>query len=278
MLSTMSRALTGVLAVLYALLGLVLFVAPVWSATNFAWSVSPFVAMTVGGWCLGTAVYAGVTARLWRWSVVHPCLIYLWAFGVLEAAVVVVHRNALRLGVPLAWPYLLVVGLTVVAAVLGILDWARLRPAAAPEGLPVPWWVRGMLIGFVAIVSILGLLLLPRTTPTQGGIFPDRLTVFTVRAFGAFYAALAIGAIPTLLARRFAPILAFTWTGMALIVPILAAAIVNLDKFDFVARPDGLIYVGAYVVALFGALLFTGYERYATPSRPPAAVAAGAPR
>jgi hypothetical protein len=278
MLSTTSRALTGLLAVLYALLGLVLFVAPGWSAPNFAWSVSPFVAMTMGGWCLGTAVYAGVSARVWRWSVVHPCLVYLWAFGVLEAAVVVVHRNALRLGVLMAWPYLLVVGLTVVAAVLGILDWARLRPAAAPEGLPVPWWVRGLLIGFVAIVSILGLLLLPRTTPTQGGIFPDRLTVFTVRAFGAFYAALAIAAIPALFARRFAPILAFTWTGVALIGPILAAAIVHLDRFDFVARPDGLIYVGAYVVALLGALLFKGYERYVSPPRARGGVPAGAPQ
>ena len=274
----MSRALTGVLAVLYAVLGLVLFFAPGWSAPNFAWSVSPFVAMTMGGWCLGTAVYAGVSARRWRWSVVHPCLIYLWAFGVLEAAVVVVHRNALRLDVPMAWPYLLVIGVTVAAAVLGILDWARLRPAVRAGGLPVPWWARVMMIGFVAIVSVLGFLLLPRATPSQGGIFPDRLTVFTLRAFGAFYAALAIGAVPTLLARRFAPILAFTWTGMALIVPILAAAIVNLDKFDFVARPDGLIYVGAYVVALVGALLFKAYDRFAIPSGARADVPAGAPR
>lgn len=278
MLSTMSRALTGTLAVLYAVLGLVLFFAPVWSAPNFAWSVSPFVAMTMGGWCLGTAVYAWVSARVWRWSLIHPCLIYLWAFGVLEAAVVIVHRNALRLDVPMAWPYLLAVGTTVVATVVGILDWTRRRPAVTPEGLPVPWWVRGMMISFVVIVAILGLLLLPRTTPSQGGIFPDRLTVFTLRAFGAFYAALAIGAIPTLFARRFASILVFAWTGMALIVPILTAALVNLDKFDFVARPDGLIYVGTYVVVLFGALLFKGYERFATPSRARAALPVGAPQ
>ena len=278
MLSTMSRTLTGALAVLYAVLGLVLFFAPVWSAPRFAWSVSPFVAMTVGGWCLGTAVYAGVSARIWRWSVVHPCLIYLWAFGMLEAAVVIIHRNALRLDVPMAWPYLLAVALTVVASVVGILDWARLRPPATTEGLPVPLWVRVMMISFFVLVSILGLVLLPRSTPSQGGIFPDRLTVFTLRAFGAFYSALAIGAIPTLIAHRFAPILAFAWTGTALIVPILAAAIVNLEKFDFVARPDGLIYVGTYVVALFGAILFKAYERMATPAPADSALPVGAPR
>ncbi|HEX2185214.1 MAG TPA: hypothetical protein VHN78_06895, partial [Chloroflexota bacterium] len=164
-----------------------------------------------------------------------------------------------------AWLYLLAVGLTVVATVVGIQDWVRRRPALTAEGRPVPWWARAMLLAFFAFVLVLGVMLLARTTPSQGGIFTERLTLFTLRAFGAFYTSLAIGTIPTLFARGLAPVLAFTWTGVALIVPILAAAVVNLDKFDFVARPDGLIYIGAYVIALVGAVILKGYGQLASP-------------
>ncbi|HEY4691389.1 MAG TPA: hypothetical protein VIK33_18925 [Anaerolineae bacterium] len=64
MLSPTSRLLTRLMAVLYAVLGVILFFVPEWSAANFAWKVSPFVAMTMGGWCLGNAYFAWESARV----------------------------------------------------------------------------------------------------------------------------------------------------------------------------------------------------------------------
>src|SRR5690348_8128883 len=52
-LSLTSRWLTRVIAVTYLLLGLIMFVAPGWSAHHFPWKVSPFVAMTIGSYLLG---------------------------------------------------------------------------------------------------------------------------------------------------------------------------------------------------------------------------------
>ncbi|HET7144199.1 MAG TPA: hypothetical protein VFI68_09290, partial [Anaerolineales bacterium] len=64
MISALSRTLIRILAVLYIVLGAILFAAPAWSAANFSWKISPFVAMTMGGWCLGNAFTAWETARI----------------------------------------------------------------------------------------------------------------------------------------------------------------------------------------------------------------------
>ena len=47
-LSTRTRLLTRLASVAFGLIGVVFFVAPGYSATNFPWNVSEFVAMTIG--------------------------------------------------------------------------------------------------------------------------------------------------------------------------------------------------------------------------------------
>jgi len=59
-LSLTSRWLTRIITVAYLLLGLIMFVARSWSAHHFPWKVSPFVAMTIGSYLLGSAWMAGV--------------------------------------------------------------------------------------------------------------------------------------------------------------------------------------------------------------------------
>ena len=87
MLSPLARQLTYATAALYAVLGLVLFLLPNWASPRFAWNVSPFVAMTLGGWCLGNGFAAYVVVRRWRFSLVASGLTYLALFGVLETGV-----------------------------------------------------------------------------------------------------------------------------------------------------------------------------------------------
>jgi len=253
MLSPTSRWLTRILSALYAALGLILFLAPDWSAANFSWKVSPFVAMTMGGWCLGNAIIAWESARVWRWAVVHPNLIYLWLFGLLETIVLITFGDRLILDVVMAWPYIATLAVTLLAGVVGVVDWLRLRPALTPEGAPVSSGVRGGVIFFVVFVGFLavgGSLAQPGGLSTEGGVFPEKLSLFTVRAFAAFYAALSLAAVPLLWTKGSAPILAFGRVGIGLILPITVAAIVNLGQFDFAARPGGLVYFGAYLGTL----------------------------
>jgi hypothetical protein len=57
------------------------------------------------------------------------------------------------------------------------------------------------------------------------------------------------------------PVLVYLRGGVAQIVPITAAALVNLDRFDFRDHPLQLVYIGAYVAAFVGILLVTLWHR-----------------
>ena len=269
MLSSLSRTLTYFLAGLYAVVGAALFVAPSWSAANFAWNISPFVSMTIGGWCLGTAFAAWDAARVWRWAAVYPNLVYLWVFGLGETAVLVEFQERLLVTGPVAWLYLLALGVNVLAAVLGFIDWLRLHPSAGREGVPVAGWVRGAVILFAGIVAILAVLVLTArqdTFLTNGGLFPENLTLFTLHAGGAFFTSLVASAISVMNARGMEPVLSFMRYGIALILPITAAILFNLDKFDLINRPGGLLYIAAYLAALVGALIILASHRSRSPA------------
>jgi hypothetical protein len=261
-LSSTSRQLTRLVAALFALLGLVLFVAPAWSATTFLWKISPFVAMTMGGWYLGSAIVAWEAARVWQWSVVYARLLYLWAFALLESVVLLLHTDKLQLNTVLGWPYLLMLVVASIAALVGIYEWARLRPSLVDSGGPIPGFLRVLILifaGFVAFLAVMGGLGFG-----QGAqVFPEKLSLFTIHGFAAFYLSLGVGALSLLWSGSMAPVIAYSQTGLALIVSITVAALVNLDKFDFAGRPGGMVYIGIYLVvgAAVGILLWSRRER-----------------
>ncbi len=253
MLSATSRALIRLSAICYLLLGTVLFLAPQWSSGQFPWNVSPFVVMTIGGWCLGNAVFAWQSARIWDWRMIYPSLIYLWLFGLFEGAVLLAFGDRVSVGSLVAFGYMVTIGINVLAAWVGIADWLRLRPSTQVEGTPVPEYVRGLIIFFTFNLSILalgGLLAQAGGLSTEAGIFPEPLTLFTVRAFAAFFAAICLSALPLIWARNLTPMFAYGLAGIVLIIPILIAAFVNLDKFDFGSRPGGILYIGSYLFTL----------------------------
>jgi hypothetical protein len=253
MLSSTSRTLTYLSALCYLLLGATLFLAPNWASEDFPWNVSPFVVMTIGGWCLGNAAFAWLSARLWDWKLIYPSLLYLWLFGLLEAAVLFAFRDRVSLGSIVAWSYMLTIGVNVLAALSGLLDVLRLRPGTEVEGRPIPGYLRGLLIFFTFNLSVLavgGALAKAGGLSTEGGIFPEPLTLFSVRAFAAFFGAICLSSLPLLWARNLTPLFAYGQAGIILTVPIVMAAVVNLDKFDFAARPGGFLYLGSYLFTL----------------------------
>jgi len=253
MLSSTSRTLTYLSGLGYLLIGGVLFLAPDWSAGQFPWNVSSFVVMTIGGWCLGNAVFAWQSARLWDWKTIHPSLTYLWLFGIFDATVMLAFRDKVNLESIVALGYVATVGINVLAAVIGIMDVLRLRPNIRTDGTPIPGYVRGLMIVFTIVLSTVavgGLFARAGGLSTEGGLFPEPVTLFTVRAFAAFFAAICLSALPLIWARNLTPMFSYGWAGLILIIPILIAAFVNLDKFDFSGRPGGILYLGAYIVVL----------------------------
>ena len=110
------RWLLAAAGVVFLLTGVVFFVAPSWAADNFPWNVSPFVAMTVGGWAIGTGLIALDIARSWVPGRVYAVLLYVWLFSVSEAAIVLMFLAGLRTDHILTWPYLASLGLGVASA------------------------------------------------------------------------------------------------------------------------------------------------------------------
>lgn len=247
-LSDMSRLLIRIVAVLFALLGLVLFIAPDWVSPNFLWKVPIFAIMTMGGWYLGTAILAWEIARVWRWAVVYPAMVFLWSFSLLELGVLLAHSDLLRISAAFGWPYLAVIVLAAITSLYSIYDWVRVRPRATSRSNPTTSTIRLVIVLFIILVSIIAIFPLLGYGKNRQ-VFPEQLTVFTLQAFGVFYLSLVIGAVPLLWEKHILPFLFYARTGLALIMTITLAAALNLSKFDFSVYPGGAIYWAAYLFA-----------------------------
>jgi hypothetical protein len=258
-LAPKTRAAIRIGSLLYLVLGLVLFAAPEFSASAFPWRVTSFVAMTLGGWMLGNGAALWFASSPGPATRVLPVLAYVAAFAAIELLVVIAFRGALQLGALLAIPYLLTLGVSLIAAAFGILELGTSTDIVVSEDEPLEPLVRRLLLAllvFVTALAVGGFLAGEGGLSTSGKIFPESLTLFTVRAFGAFYLALAVGIGVLLLRPGVGSAVILGIAGIALIVPILVAAVLNIGAFDFAARPLGILYLAAYGVVLVPSIVF----------------------
>jgi len=265
MLSPLTRGFTYLTAFLFIVLGALLYLVPESLALVFAWKVTPFMTMTIGGWCLGNGWAAFITVRRWKWSLVYTSLLYLWMFGVSEMIVLFLFRAKLQLGHPIAWLYLSTLAVNAIAALLGIVDWLRLRPSTDRQGEKLTPFQRGLAIAFVLVVGFLGVYGSNAhigAPGTNGGIFPEVMSQFTLRSFGAFYLSIALAAIPFVTGRSIHTALHHGFASIGLIFFITLAALINIRLFDFADRPGGLLYIGMYLIVGIP-LLFT-FRKFGT--------------
>jgi hypothetical protein len=245
--------LTYATAAVYTLLGLPLFVAPNWAAENFLWKVTPFLVMTIGAWYLGAAFTAWRSARVWRWSLVQPAMIFLWCFGLLETILLVVFRGTLQLNQPLAWPYIVALVFGSISAIIGIVDWITTRPTGLQEGAPILLWQRFLFLLFVIFAGFISIPLL--TGAARGGtIWPGELSPLSARGFGAFYFAITLAGLAGLFARYLPGVQFVMPYSIAGAVLLTIPALVFIDRFDFQAQPGGLVYIGTYIAVIIVAL------------------------
>jgi hypothetical protein len=262
------RALTLLTAACFAVVGAALFVAPGWAADHFAFRVSEFQAMTMGGWFLGSAAMALLAARAAFVDAV-PTLVHLWAFSLFEAFLLVWHSDDVDLGSVLAVGYAVALAIGCAGAVWGVIGLVRsgVRGDVAGGG-PNPWYSRVASAMFVIYVGGIVLLLVDGIEP-NGKIWPGPLTLLAARAFAGFFGALVLAEAVLVFARRFGPVDVFLRGGVILILPITAAALVYLDRFDYGEHPGGALYLGSYVAALIGALSILFLAHRGVASREP---------
>lgn len=250
MISTQLRKFSYALASMYLVMGLVLFLAPHWASENFAWRISPFVAMTIGGWSLGTGWACFIVAKRAHWGAMLGTIIFVSLFGGFETGVVVLFRARLLLQSPLAWLYLVTLIATCLFALIAVVEGAGLRRMSLHVGPRFGAGTIALVIIFVLLVGFLGLYGLAAVQGMRGlnaGIFPEILSPFSLRAFGSFYLVLAIGAISLLITRGIGNLVSYAYSMYGLIVFITLAAFVFIGKFDFANRPSQLIYIGIYI-------------------------------
>ena len=251
MLSNFSRWLTYATSILYAILGAWLFFSPENIAPVFAWKVTPFMTMTIGGWALGNAWLAWITARRWHWNLIFSALLYLWVFGLGELIVLFNFRDKLVLVHPVAWLYIIALTVNAFAAIVGIMDWLRIRPSISGVSQGFTTFQNAALIAFIVFVGFLGLygsfaqIGMPGT---NGGIFPEVMSLFTLRSFGMFYLALAVAVVPYVWNKNRNAILTHSLAALGLIIFITIAAFVYIGLFDFASRPGGTLYFLAYLI------------------------------
>jgi hypothetical protein len=255
-------------AVAYLAFGAVLFLAPGWSAERFPWTVSPFVAMTIGGWCIGVTCFSWIGGRRGPIGAVLPILTFVWVFGLSEIAVVLVEKPVFRTEALLAIPYVLSLAATLASGGFGLLELAHRAGGGedihGDRHLGLHPGLRAVLLGLAAILGALAVAAATADVvgpATSGKVFPEAVTLFTVRAFAALNLSMATGA---LVAALRGSRVASAWLALAvlfLVVPTLAAAVANLDAFDFANRPLGWLYLGGYGVLAVASAAFAWAHR-----------------
>lgn len=271
MLRLAARILLGLGAVAFLVIGVPAFLAPAWAVGEFPWTVGPFLAQTIGGWSIGTALIAihaiagGPSRRL------YGLLIYLGLFGVGQLAVVAAFSARLQVGHLLTWPYLIGLGALAIGAACAALSLRGGPAAPVPMGRRAPWWIRAIAAlvgGFVLFLAVGTLLAGPDGATARGEVMPEAMGLFSIRAFSAFLFALAAAILSLVLSRHVGPYRSLGTSGLYLIVPITLAAALNFSLFD-AAKPGTLVYFWAYVVVGLIILAVLVYERRRTETLEP---------
>jgi len=150
-------------------------------------------------------------------------------------------------------PYLITLGLTVVAALAGLADWWRRRPPLQGGGTTMPGWVRALQIIFVLAVAFIAAVVLYGPKPALNArYFPQPLTSFTLDALGVFYLSLSLSVLFMIGQRGMATLVTYLRGAIGLVIIIVIATLLNIGIFQFSAHPRHIVYLATYLVVMIG--------------------------
>jgi hypothetical protein len=155
----------------------------------------------------------------------------------------------------------------VLTALVGIFELLRKRPqndspSASATTNSFQYTVLILFILFVGFLGLFGCTAQIGAPGTNGGIFPEVMSLFTLRSFGVFYLSIALAVVPFLRDRSIPTILHHSIASYGLILFITAAAFIYIGAFDFAAKPGGFLYFGAYLAV--GIPLLFSFRKHGT--------------
>lgn len=262
MVSPIIGSLSFALFVLYSILGIILFFNPTFGASQFAWKISPFVAMTIGGWAIGAAYFAFTSFKSGQWNRIYPNLIFLWIFGAAETIILLLFKNKIILNTPLSLIYTGTLLLNCVFSAIGV---SVILKNGIPEnsgGKARPKWLqRGIIFAIITVSFIaIGALTTSEGGPvTTGKFLPEKLSLFTTRAFGVFYLSLVLTGLTLIPNKSVIPVLSFAKGGLSLTVPITAASLIYFAGFDLRKFPGAFLYIFIYILVIIAVLFLFSY-------------------
>jgi hypothetical protein len=155
MLAPKTRAAIRIGSLLYLALGILLFAAPQFAASEFPWNVSPLGLMTIGGWLLGNGIALWFASAPGPAPRVVPVLAYVTAFAGLELLIVIAFRSVFDLTALLAVPYLLTLAVSLIAAAFAMLELRKGTEVVISEDAPLSGRIRWALVGLLVFAVAL---------------------------------------------------------------------------------------------------------------------------
>ncbi len=280
-------------------LGLVMLLGFDAARTRLPLELGPLTAATWGAWWIGLAAFGWELHRHRRTSSraigpissfksLAPVCVLLWTFWSLLAIHLLIHSNKLDTARPLAWPFIIVVSLQVIAAVVGLSDVLRLRrstaskspescdvvqssdasatpsPTSSPADQTMPLWMRLGVLSFVALSLYLGIKLLvtnPSSYTNPRAAYPEQVSVLAIRVFGFLYLAVGLAGLIAGIAPTRRPTLTLARAGIPIVITILIASAIFHDRFDPSSRPGSMRYLMVYVGIFVAALMLLALHR-----------------
>lgn len=266
-----------------------------WARTRFPIDLGPLTSATWGAWWIGLAGFGWslhrhrpVASDLNRTSAsiqpIVPVCVLLWTFWPLLAIHLLIHSNKLDTTRPLAWPFIIVVTLQIVSAIIGMADLLRLRrsdateslvsndkvhsadssPPSSPADRAIPVWMRLGVCAFVALSLYLGVKLLvtnPSSYTNPEAVYPEQVSVVAIRVFAFLYLAVGLAGTIAAIARTRRPMLTLARAGIPIVITILIASALFLDRFDPATRPGSMRYIAVYLGILIAATVLLAAHR-----------------
>jgi hypothetical protein len=261
-LTALMRWVLIVASGLVLLAGFQLFILTEETSRYFAWTINPPITAAF----LGAAYWASfflefLAARERSWSRARIAVPAILLFTVITLVTTLIHIDRFHLASPepfaqlAAWIWLGIYVLVPPLLLAALVGQFREKGVDEPRYLPLPSWLRGILLGQTAILLGWGVLLfsLPQMAPS---IWPWMLTPLTARAIAAWLLGIGLGALHATIENDFKRLkpAAISYTILSVLVFIALVRYSSEVNWNTAAWVLVLIVTSVLLVGLYSSI------------------------
>lgn len=257
----LTKAAFGPLAVFTAIFGPLLFLFPGSTATYWAWEIRPEMsAAWVGAGYTFGALAIWTILIMNRWHKLFVPIVATWTLSTVMLIATIMHWDRFFINRIQFWIWFIIyIFLPVGLPLIWVLNSRRSIPAQANEMLLPQPLVMGFAAGGIAGV-VLGLILL-FSPATAASFWPWELTPLMSRVISGWVLFIGVGALCTLLERRYKVYREFILAATVWFFLLLVAGIWHRSDFDFTRASSYIFFSLFAAVVPFMLFLFITFER-----------------